>query len=131
MQYECYNLQLICYTLFCTFAQHEDNFPPKVEEEAEVDNEGKIKEAIDSSELLSRVQELEDELKNSEWKRMDLTHENMALVNHLEVCQKQDERREQEMASLKKKLISLLSSQVRRVEGFGQSSRVLHNRWTN
>ena len=131
MQYECYNLQLICYTLFCTFAQHEDNFLPKVEEEAEVDNEGKIKEAIDSSELLSRVQELEDELKNSEWKRMDLTHENMALVNHLEVCQKQDERREQEMASLKKKLISLLSSQVRRVEGFGQSSRVLHNRWTN
>ena len=116
---------------FCTFAQHEDNFPPKVEEEAEVDNEGKIKEAIDSSELLSRVQELEDELKNSEWKRMDLTHENMALVNHLEVCQKQDERREQEMASLKKKLVSLLSSQVRRVEGFGQSSRVLHNRWTN
>ena len=131
MQYECYNLQLICYTLSFTFAQHEDNFPPKVEEEAEVDDEEKIKEAIDSSKLLSRVQELEDELKNSEWKRMDLTHEKMALVNHLEVCQKQDERREQEMASLKKKLVSLLSSQVRRVEGFGQSSRVLHNRWTN
>ena len=131
MQYECYNLQLICYTLSFTFAQHEDNFPPKVEEEAEVDDEEKIKEAIDSSKLLSRVQELEDELKNSEWKRMDLTHENMALVNHLEVCQKQDERREQEMASLKKKLVSLLSSQVRRVEGFGQSSRVLNIRWTN
>ena len=96
-----------------------------MEEEAEPDDEGKIKEATGSGELLSRVQELEDELKNSEWKRMDLTQENMALVNNLKVCQEQKDHTEQEMASLKKKPVSMLSSQVRRVEGSGQS-RVLH-----
>ena len=47
----------------------------------------------------------------------------MALVNHLKVCQKQKDHTEQENASLKKRLVSMLSSQVRRVEGFGQSSR--------
>ena len=72
-----------------------------MEEEAELGNEGKIKEATNSGELLSRVQELEDELKNSEWKKTDLTQENHA---------------EQENVSLKKKLVSLLSSQVRTVE---------------
>ena len=108
-------------TLSFTFAQYEDNFP-----------EGKMKEGTDSGELLSRVQELENELKDSEWKRMDLTHENMALVNHLKVCQEQKDHTEQAMADLKKRLVSTLSSQVRRVEGFGQSSRVLHkySPWT-
>ena len=101
----------MCCTLFFTFSQHEDNFPFKVEEEAVLDNEGKIKEATDSGEPLSRVQELEDELKNSEWKRM-------ALVNHLKVCQEQKDHTKQENASLKKRLVSMLSSQVRRVEGF-------------
>ena len=105
--------------LFPSFSQHEDNFPPKVEEEVELDNgEGKIKEATDSGDLLSRVQELEDELKSSEWKRMDLTHENMALVNHLNDCQKQKDHTEQENAHLKKRLVSMLSSKVRSVEGF-------------
>ena len=87
-----------------------------MEEEAELANEGKIKEATDSGELLSRVQELEDELKNSEWKKTDLTQENVALVNHLKVCQEQKDHTEQENVSLKKKLVSLLSSQVRTVE---------------
>ena len=86
-----------------------------MEEEAEFEDEGKIKEDTDSGDLLSRVQELEDELKNSEWKRMDLTHENMALVNHLKVCQEQKDHTEQENASLKKRLVSMLSSQVWRV----------------
>ena len=102
-----------------------------MEEEAEPDDEGKVKEATDSGEMLSRVQELADDLENSEGKRMDLTHENMALVNHLKVCQKQKDHTEQENASLKKRLVSMLSSQVRR-EGFVQSSRVLHmySPWT-
>ena len=117
IQYECYNLEVICYTLYFTFAQDEDNFPPKVEEEVELDDEGKIKETTDSGELLSRVQELEEELKNSEWKMKDLTHENMVLVNNLNVCQKQKDHTEQEIASLKKRLVSMLSSQVRRVVG--------------
>ena len=95
-------------TLSFTFVQYEDNFP-----------EGKIKEGTDSGELLSRVQELEYELKDSECKRM-------ALVNRLNVCQKQNDRAEQEMAGLKKRLVFLLSSQVRREEDFGQSPRLLH-----
>ena len=95
-----------------------------MEEEVELDNEeGKIKEATDSGEPLSRVQELEGDLKNSEWKRMNLTHENMALENNLKVCQEQKVHTEQENASLKKRLVSILSSQVRSVEGFGQSSK--------
>ena len=103
-----------------------------MEEVADLDNEGRIKEATDSSEPLSCVQELEDELKNSEWKWKDLTQENMALVNHLKVCQEQKDHTEQENASLKKRLVYMLSSQVRRVEGLGQSSRVLHkySPWT-
>ena len=133
IQYECYNLQLICCTLSFSFAQHvNDNFPPNVEEKVEPDDEGKIKEATDSSEPLSRVQVLEDELKNSEWKRMDLIHENMALVNHLNVCQEQKDHTEQENTSLKKRLVSMLSSQVSKVEGFRQSTEVLHkySPWT-
>ena len=109
----------MCCTLSFPSAQYEDNFPPKVEEEAELDDEGKIKEATESGELLSCAQELEDELKN-------LTHKNMALENNLKVCQEQKEHTEQENASLKKRLVSMLSSQVRRVEGFSPSSRVLH-----
>ena len=102
-----------------------------MEEEEELDEKGKIKESTDSGELQSRVQELADELKSSEWKKMDLTHENMALMNHLKVCQEQKHHAEQEIASLKKRLMSMISSQVRRVEGFVQSSRVLHkyNPW--
>ena len=118
--------KFICCTLSFTFAQYEDNFPPKVEEEAKLDDKGNRKEATDSGELLSRVQELEDELKNSEWKGMDLTQKNMALVNHLKVCQEQNDHTEQENASLKKRLVSMLCSQVRKMEHFGQSSRVLH-----
>ena len=97
-----------------------------MEEAEELVDEEKIKEAADSGELLSRVQELEDELKDSEGKRMNLIHENMALKNNLKVCQEQKDHTKQENASLKKRLVSMLSSQVRRVEGFGQSSRVLH-----
>ena len=96
-----------------------------MEEEAEPHDKGKIKEATESVEL-SRVQELEDELKDSEEKRMDLTHENMALVNCLKDCQEQKHCTEQEIACLKKRLVSMLSSQVRRVEGSGPSSSVLH-----
>ena len=82
-------------------------------EEAELDDEIKTNEGTDSGELLSRVQELEDELMNSEWKRMDLTQKNMALINHLKVCQEVKDHTERENANLKKRLVSMLSSQVR------------------
>ena len=66
------------------------------------------------AELLSRVQELEDELKDSEQKRWELIHGNTALQNKLEATREEEGHIHQEMASLKETLLSVLSSQVRR-----------------
>ena len=96
--------------------QYEGNFPPKVEEEAEREDEEKMKEATGSGELLSRVQKLEDELKDSEQKRMDQIHTNMALQNKLKMSQEEESRTRQENASLKEKLVFGVTSQVSRVE---------------
>ena len=85
-----------------------------MEEEAEREDEGKMKEATGSGELLSRVQELEDELKDSEQKRMN---EIQALENKLKTSKEAEGHLRQENASLKKKLLSEWSSRVRRMEG--------------
>ena len=66
-------------------------------------------------ELLSRVQELEDELKDSERKRWELIHGNMALQNKLKATREEEGRIHLEMASVKERLLSVLSSQVRRM----------------
>ena len=66
-------------------------------------------------ELLSHVLELEDELKDSERKRWELIHGNTALQNKLEATRKEEGRIRQEMASLEERLLSVLSSQVRRM----------------
>ena len=73
-------------------------------------------EEVTGSELLSRVQELEDELKDSERKRMDLVQSNTALQMILKTCQEQEVCAQQEIASLWERLVSL---KVRIVEGFG------------
>ncbi len=78
-----------------------------MEEEAESEDEEKIKEVTDSGELLSRVQDLEDKLEDSE-------QEKMALQNKLKTSQEEEGRLSQEIASLKEKLVSVVSSQVRR-----------------
>ena len=65
------------------------------------------------AELLSRVQELEDELKDSEQKRWELIHGNTALQNKLEATREEEGRIHLKMASLKETLLSVLSSQVR------------------
>ena len=52
------------------------------------------------TELLSRVQKLEDELKDSERKRMDLIQSNAALQKILKACQEQEVRAQLEIASL-------------------------------
>ena len=96
--------------------QYEGNFPPQMEEEAEREDEGKMKEATGSGELLSRVRKLEDELKDSEQKRMDQIHTNMALQNKLKMSQEEESRTRQEMASLKEKLVFGVTSQVSRIE---------------
>lgn len=76
-------------------------------EGAEEDKSMQIaREAAGSGELLSRVQELEDELKDSEHKRMDLIHNNTALQNKLKVIR-------EEKASLEGRLLSVQSSQVK------------------
>ena len=78
---------------------------------------GKDNKAVGNvhGELLSRVQKLEDELKDSERKRWELIHGNTALQNKLEATRKEEGRIHLEMASLKERLLSVLSSQVRRM----------------
>ena len=71
----------------------------------------KEKEATGNDKLISRVQELEDELKDSEQKRMD---DNMALQNNLKATREEKDRFCQEVASLKERLLAVLSSQVRK-----------------
>ena len=48
-----------------------------------------IEEVTGSGELLSRVQELKDELKDSERKRMDLIQSNTALQKIVKACREQ------------------------------------------
>ena len=69
-------------------------------------------EVTGSGELLSRVQELEDELKDSEQKRKDLIQSNEALEKILKACQEKEVRTQQEIASLRERLVSLKMSKV-------------------
>ena len=78
-------------------------------------------EVTGSGELLSRVQELEDELKDSERKRMDLIQSNAALLKILKACREQEVRAQQEIASLWERL---MSSNVRRVEDLGHLTTI-------
>ena len=91
-----------------SFAQSEGRLSPKVEEE----DEGK--EKVDAGavyiELHTRVQELEDKMKDSEQERMELSHRNMALQNFLTVARK-------EIANLEERLLPEMRSQVRRMVG--------------
>ena len=73
-------------------------------------------EVTGSGELLSRVQKLEDELKDSEQKRMDLIQSNTALQKILKACREQEVHAQQEIASLWERLVSL---KIRKVEGLG------------
>ena len=78
-------------------------------------------EVTGSSELLSRVQELEDELKDSEQKRMDLIQSNTALQKILKACREQEVCAQQEIASLWERLVSL---KVRKVEGLRRQTTI-------
>ena len=71
--------------------------------------------------LLSRVQELEDELKDSERKRMDLIQSNTALQKILKACQEHEACAQQKIASLWERLVSL---KVRKVERLGQQTTI-------
>ena len=82
-----------------------------MEEEAKCEGEEKMKEVTDSVELLSCVQDLEDKLEDSEQEKITLQYK-------LKTSQEEEGRVRQEIASLKEKLVSVLSSQVRRREGW-------------
>ena len=85
-------------------------------------DEGKTsKEVTGSGELLSRVQELEDELKDSEQKRMDLIQSNADLQKILKACREQEVRAQQEIASLWERLVSL---KIRTVEGLRHQTTI-------
>lgn len=102
-----------------SFAQSKEKFPPKVEGVEEDKSMQTAREAAGSGELLSRVQELEDELKDSEHKRMDLIHNNTSLQNKLKVIR-------EEKASLEGRLLSVLSSQVK----LDIKEGLMHQLWT-
>ena len=74
-----------------------------MEEEAIKEDEGKEKQDADSGKLLSHVQELEDELKDSEHKRIVLSHDNMALQMQLKARQEEEGCIRQELARLEER----------------------------
>ena len=74
-----------------------------------------------NGELLSCVQELEDELKDSERKRMVLVQNNTALQKILKACREQEVRAKQEIASLWERLVSL---KVRKGESLGHQRTI-------
>ena len=81
-------------------------------------------EVTGRDELFSCVQELEDKLKDSEWKRMDLIQSNAALQKILKACREQEVCAQQKIASLWERLVSLNVTKV--VWGSRQPSKVLH-----
>ena len=79
-----------------------------------------IEEFTGSGEL-SHVQELEDKMKDSERKRMDLIQSNAALQKILKAFREQEASTQQEIASLWERLVSL---NVRKVEGLGHQTTI-------
>lgn len=113
-----YNASVYGHSYCSSFAQPEGISPPKAEEEGQCKYEVKEKQA-GGNELLSRVQELEDELKTSEEKRIDLIHGKTALLNKLKASREEEDHVHQEMANVKERLLPILTSQVRRIVGLG------------
>ena len=77
----------------------EEKLPPKV---------GVKEKEVGGNELLSRVQELQDELKRSDQERIELTDSNTALQSELDASK-------QEITSLEEKLLSMQRKQVRKI----------------
>lgn len=84
-----------------------------MEETDEAEGMRAEREAGGSDELQSRIQELEGHLEESESKRLDLDHDNMALRNKLKVVHEQKAYLEEDAARLRKKLLSVECSQVK------------------
>ena len=100
-------------TAFYSFAKSDERLPAKMEETDEAEGMRAEREAGGSDELQSRIQELEGHLEESESKRLDLDHDNMALRNKLKVVHEQKAYLEEDAARLRKKLLSVECSQVK------------------
>ena len=87
---------MICNCIHVFVAQTEGKPPLKAEE---------VKQGDEGNELLSRVQELEDELKKSEESRF---HDAVALQNKLKASQEELDRVHQEMTSLNERLLQVI-----------------------
>ena len=106
---------MVVHSLFLT--QSEGRGKVEVDEE-EATYEGK-KTVAGSSEPLSRIQELEDELELSEQKRRELIHGNTALQIKLKASQEEEGRIRQEMTSLEERVLPVLKVHVRKMVGLG------------
>ena len=84
-----------------------------MEETNEAEGMRAEREAGGSDELQSRIQELVGHLEESESKRLDLEHDNMALRNKLKVVHEEKAYLQEDAARLKKKLLSVECSQVK------------------
>lgn len=92
-----------------TSAQSEGSLPPILEEEEETTDEME-KEAV-----CNGCGRLQDELKNFEQKRMELSQHNMALEIKLKASREEKARAHQKLAVLGERLLLGMESQVRRM----------------
>ena len=83
-----------------------------MEETNEAEGMRAEREAGGSDELQSRIQELEGHLEESESKRLDLGHDNMALRNKLKVVHEEKAYLQEDAATLKEKLLSQVKLEV-------------------
>ena len=93
---------MICNCIHVFVAQTEGKLPLKAEEEEQGDK-GKEKQD-DGNELVSRVQELESELKKSEENRF---HDTLAMESKLKASRDEVDRVHQEMTNLKERLLQV------------------------
>ena len=84
------------------------------EEDNKDERKGKDTSGGVHRELLTRIQELEDESKDSEQKMMELRHENNTLQTNLIASREEEGHSRQLVASLREELQSVLRPKVRR-----------------
>lgn len=86
----------------------------RLKEEDKDERKGKDASGSVHHELLTRIQELEDESKDSEQMMMELRHENNTLQTNLIASREEEGRSRQLVASLREELQSVLRPKVRK-----------------
>ena len=88
------------------------------EEDNEDERKGKDTSGSGHHELLTHIQKLDAESKDSEQKMMELRHENKTMQKNLIASWEEEGRSRQLVASLREELLSVLLLQVRRRVGW-------------